>query len=593
MSEPLATYEWRTLPWRTLEVAVLKLQRRIYKASQARDIRRVHRLQRLLLTSRAAKLLAVRRVTQDNQGKHTAGIDGVKSLTPPQRLALAERLGKLPTGSPTRRVWIPKPGKAERRPLGIPTLHDRALQALVKLVMEPEWEATFEPNSYGFRPGRSGHDAIGAIFIAIDKQPKYVLDADIAKCFDRIDHQALLRKTGTPPHLRRLLRSWLQAGVLDQGVFAETEAGTPQGAVASPLLANIALHGLETHIRAQFPGKARSGRAGERVQVRWKPQVIRYGDDFVVLHRDKAVIEYCQRLAEEWLQGIGLELNRDKTRIAHTLEYKGGQAGFNFLGFEVRQHPVSRYNAKRGFKTLIKPSKDAIQRHGAQLSAIIARNKAARQTNLIGLLNPVIAGWSNYYSAVVSKAVFQSLDNRLYLKLARWARYRHPRKSRHWIVQRYWRTDQGHGWVFAANDGLTLNRHADVPIVRHRKVRDTASPFNGDWRYWAARRGSYPGIPRRVATLLKRQDGRCHHCGLFFTPQALLEVHHLNRDRRINAYINLAAVHRHCHDQIHGGPCERSSAQGTHDKSPIDRGAVCLERGTHGFADQWGERSPH
>jgi RNA-directed DNA polymerase len=184
MSEPLATYEWRTLPWRTLEVAVLKLQRRIYKASCAGDVRRVHRLQRLLMKSRAAKLLAVRRVTQDNQGKHTAGIDGVKSLTPLQRLALAERLGQLPTGSPTRRVWIPKPGKAERRPLGIPTLHDRALQALVKLAMEPKWEAKFEPNSYGFRPGRSVHDAIGAIFIAIGKQPKYVLDADIAKCFD-------------------------------------------------------------------------------------------------------------------------------------------------------------------------------------------------------------------------------------------------------------------------------------------------------------------------------------------------------------------------------------------------------------------------
>jgi RNA-directed DNA polymerase len=191
MSEPLATYEWRTLPWRQLEVAVFKLQRRSYKASQAGDVRRVHTLQRLLQKSRAAKLLAVRRVTQDNQGKHTAGIDGVKSLPPPQRLALAESLGQLPTGRPTRRVWIPKPGKAERRPLGIPTRYDRALQALVQLAMEPEWEARFAPNSYGFRPGRSVHDASGAIFIAIGKQPKYVLDADIAKGFDRIDHDAL------------------------------------------------------------------------------------------------------------------------------------------------------------------------------------------------------------------------------------------------------------------------------------------------------------------------------------------------------------------------------------------------------------------
>jgi 5-methylcytosine-specific restriction endonuclease McrA len=159
---------------------------------------------------------------------------------------------------------------------------------------------------------------------------------------------------------------------------------------------------------------------------------------------------------------------------------------------------------------------------------------------------------------------------------------------RHWIAQRYWRTNQGHGWVLATHDGLALNRHGAVPIVRHGKVRDTASPFNGDSRYWAARRGCYPGIPRRVAALLKRQGGRCQHCGLFFTPQALLEVHHVNSDRRNNAYSNLAAVHRHCHDQIHGGPRERSSRQGAHDKNPIDRGAMCRESGTHGFGDQRG-----
>src|SRR5215813_10102665 len=229
-----ATYEWHQLPWRKLEVAVFKLERRIYKASHAGDIRRVHRLQKLLWKSRAAKLLAVRRVTQDNQGKNTAGIDGIKALTPRQRCALAAQLGTLPTGSPTRRVWIPKPGKDDKRPLSIPTLHDRGLQALVKIVLEPEWEARFEPNSYGFRPGRSVHDAIGAIFIAIEKQPKYALEADIAKCFDRIDQPALLRKIKTFPTLNRLVKAWLQAGVLDNGVFTETTNGTPQGGVASP-----------------------------------------------------------------------------------------------------------------------------------------------------------------------------------------------------------------------------------------------------------------------------------------------------------------------------------------------------------------------
>jgi RNA-directed DNA polymerase len=179
-------------------------------------------------------LLAVRRVTQDNRGKQTAGIDGLKSLTPPQRQALAEKLGQLPIGRPTRRVWIPKLGTAEHRPLSIPTLHDRALQALVKQVLEPEWEAKFEPNSYGFRPGRSVHDAIGAIFIAIEKQPKYAWDADIAKCFDRIDQAVLLDKLKTFPALNRLVKAWLKAGVLDNQVFVATETGTPQGGVFTP-----------------------------------------------------------------------------------------------------------------------------------------------------------------------------------------------------------------------------------------------------------------------------------------------------------------------------------------------------------------------
>jgi RNA-directed DNA polymerase len=567
MSEPTATYEWRQLPWRKLEVAVFKLQRRIYQASQAGEIRRVHRLQRLLLKSRAAKLLAVRRVTQDNQGKHTAGIDGIKSLTPPQRFALAKKLGSLLTGSPARRVWIPKAGKPELRPLSIPTLYDRAHQALVKQVLEPEWEAKFEPNSYGFRPGRSVHDAIGAIFIAIGKQPKYVLDADIAQCFERIEHTALLRKTNTFPQIRRWLQQWLKAGVLDSGVFTATALGTGQGAVISPLLANVALHGLEEYIRNHFPVKARFGPPGGRYAVHWKPQLIRLADDFVILHRDKGVIEHCRQLVTEWLQGMGLELHPAKTRIAHTLESEKGKAGFDFLGFEIRQYRVSRYNAARGFKTLIKPSRAAIARHYAQLCEIIRNNQAARQGDLIGLLNPVIAGWSNYYSAVVSKAVFQRLDHLLYLRLARWARYRHPHKGRRWIARRYWGIEEGAGWQFATKEGLTLNQHAAVPITRHCKVKATASPFNGDWHYWVTRRGTYPGIPRRVATLLHRQQGRCAHCGLFFLPEALLEVHHRNEQHRDHSYRNLAAVHRHCHDQIHGGRRDRSRQGGTYDRS--------------------------
>jgi RNA-directed DNA polymerase len=499
-------------------------------------------------------------------------VDGIKSLTPKQRLTTAAHLEALPTGKPARRIWIPKPGKDEQRPLSIPTLYDRARQALVKQAMEPEWEAKFEPNSYGFRPGRSVHDAIGAIYAAINKQPKYVLDADIAKCFDRIDRKALLRKTDTFPSLQRLIKRWLNAGIIDKGVFSETDRGTQQGSVLSPLLANIALHGLETHLCSHFPRQRRDKSTGVQHSLSWKPQIIRYADDVVVLHRDKTAIEHCQRLTAHWLTGIGLELSPAKTRITHTLHSEEGEAGFNFLGFQIRQYPVSKYNTVQGhgFKTLIKPSKEAIKRHYRQLAETISRNKTARQENLIRQLNPVIAGWSQYYRAVVSKKVFHTLDQKLYHRLARWARHRHPKKGRRWIVKRYWTANKGKNWVFGAPNGPAINLHGNVAIIRHAKVKGDASPYDGNWSYWATRRGHHPGVSNRMARLLKIQQGRCKACGLVFTPQAVIEIHHLDGDHRNNRYGNLAAVHRHCHDQIHGGYHELSQQLGTHDKSLIN-----------------------
>ena len=233
---PAATsrYEWKAIRWRDVERRVFKLQTRIYQARQRGDVRAVHRLQRLLVRSWSAKCLAVRRVTQENRGKRTAGIDGVKSLTPPQRVQLVRTLQLPKRARPTRRVWIPKPGTDEQRPLGIPTLADRAAQALVKAALEPEWEAVFEPNSYGFRPGRSAHDAIEAIHNGVCHKPKFVLDADIAKCFDRIDHAALLAKLATSSSFRRAIRAWLQAGVMDGGELFPTTQGTPQGGVLTP-----------------------------------------------------------------------------------------------------------------------------------------------------------------------------------------------------------------------------------------------------------------------------------------------------------------------------------------------------------------------
>ena len=243
------TEGWKAINWRTVERYVFKLQKRIYAASRRGDVKRVRKLQKTLMRSWFNRVLSVRRVTQDNTGKKTAGVDGVKSLSPEARFELAKQLKLTGKSRPTRRVWIPKPGRDEKRPLGIPTMYDRALQAVVKAALEPEWEAVFEPNSYGFRPGRSAHDAIKQIKNCIQTQAKFVLDADIAKCFDRINHEKLLQKLNIKGKVRQQIKSWLKAGVIDQGAFTATSEGTPQGGVISPLLANIALHGLEEALK--------------------------------------------------------------------------------------------------------------------------------------------------------------------------------------------------------------------------------------------------------------------------------------------------------------------------------------------------------
>ncbi len=544
MSKTLSnqTVEWNQINWRKLEKAVWKLQKRIFRASIRGDVKAVRRLQKTLMRSWSAKCLAVRKVTQDNQGKKTAGLDGIKSLTPNARLALANQLKLTGKSKPTIRVWIDKPGKAEKRPLGIPTMHDRALQALVKLILEPEWEARFEPNSYGLRPGRSALDAMEAIFNNVYMKAKYVLNADISQCFDRINHQSLLTKLNTFPTLRQQIKAWLKSGVMDGMVLKSTEEGTPQGGVISPLLANIALHGLEEYITG-FKMKGYRPRAS----------LVRYADDFVIIHESKDFVEYLQQQAQRWLTGMGLELKPSKTYICHTSE------GFDFLGFNVRQYQVGayraatrsngKYNINLGFKTLITPSALALKRHLEKVAQVIDAHHNAPQAALISRLNPVIRGWCNYYSTQVSKQAYSKCANLTYQKLLAWAKRKCIRSNAHDTVKNYWRTIGTDNWSFATKSGLKLIKHPETPIVRYIKVQGARSPFDGDTVYWGQRMSNHPVLPTRVKKLLHSQNGKCKLCSLNFREGDKWEV-----DHRIpttlggkDVYSNLQLLHRHCH----------------------------------------------
>ena len=502
-----------------------------------------------MLQSWSARCLAVRRVSQDNRGKRTPGVDGVANLTPKQRMALIEELGNVSgwTVDPIRKTYIPKPGTKERRGLGVGTMRERAMQTLNKLALEPEWEAKFEPNSYGFRPGRSTHDAIEAIFNHIRLKPKIVYDTDIEKCFDNINWQVLSTKLNAIQPIARLVRLWLKAGIVDKGEMLFPEAGTPQGSPLSPLLCNVALHGLETAL--------------EKVSTRYRIVVIRYADDLVIICEDLETLLEAKTRADEWLAEVGLRLKPSKSRVTHTLEPYEGNVGFDFLGFNVRQYRVGKYRTrtyrgKAGFKTLIKPSQKAIKRHLQQIKDIIRRHRGAPQEALVAALNPIIWGWALYHRTGVAKRVFTECDMRIFEMLKWWARRRHPRKSWGWCYRRYWR--QHNGRISFTDGNSVLVFHEDTPIQRHVKVRGDKSPYDGDWPYWILRLGRDPTKPIRVTRLTQRQKGRCIMCGLYFKAEDIVEIHHWDGDRSNNRYRNLELLHGHCHDKIHGkGVCDK------------------------------------
>ncbi len=333
-----------------------------------------------------------------------------------------------------------------------------------------------------------------------------------------------------------------------------TSEGTPQGGVISPLLANIALHGMEGRIK-QYAETLPTKRGRNKLYNYRSLNLIRYADDFVILHEDITVVQRCKEIISEWLHGMGLELKPSKTRLTHTLnQYEQEKPGFDFLGFTIQQFPVGKYHSKQGFKTIITPSKQKQKVHYDKIASIIEAHKAAPQAALISHLNPIIRGWANYYATVVSKVAYSDIDDLTYQKLSAWAKRRHPKKNREWVSKRYWQSIGGDNWVFATKkEGITplrLLNHADTPIVRHVKVKGESSPYDGNLVYWSSRMGNNPEMPKRVATLLKKQKGKCTHCEMFFRESDVLEVDHkiLKSQGGKDIYNNLQLLHRHCHD---------------------------------------------